>query len=309
MVAMMHGLRRMFVAHNSKSWAHRDEQSTAFASTSTSVSPNIRAASTLHNSPIRENAVLKRGVAIQHERQKEFDVRTQEVDSLKEMVNCDTWFDADKHLKQAQQNNSMPVRVHTHMVLPRLRIHPRSHPALHPAGSPAALPQPAALLRSIPPSIHRQPRILASLTSSAGEGFDVTKSGDARVGLVGIPSVGKSTLLNKLTWTFSEVQIQLQLTIEAQGRYLQMIIEEQQKLGGSIKASEDQKLSDSPPSLDDYPEIMQPSPKKPRIDALSPDSERDTTQPEFESHLIGPWDHGIAFPLEEFKADPTMSKS
>jgi hypothetical protein len=44
MVAMMHGLRRMFMAHNSKSWAHRAEQSTTFASTSTSVSPNIRAA-------------------------------------------------------------------------------------------------------------------------------------------------------------------------------------------------------------------------------------------------------------------------
>lgn len=35
---------------------------------------------------LRENAVLKRGVAIQHERQKEFDVRTQEVDSLKQLV-------------------------------------------------------------------------------------------------------------------------------------------------------------------------------------------------------------------------------
>uniref|UniRef100_A0A251T555 Putative GTP binding domain, P-loop containing nucleoside triphosphate hydrolase n=1 Tax=Helianthus annuus TaxID=4232 RepID=A0A251T555_HELAN len=39
----------------------------------------------------------------------------------------------------------------------------------------------------------------------AGEGFDVTKSGDARVGLVGFPSIGKSTLLHKLTDTFSEV--------------------------------------------------------------------------------------------------------
>mmetsp|Transcript_6790 Transcript_6790/g.9138 ORF Transcript_6790/g.9138 Transcript_6790/m.9138 type:complete len:371 (-) Transcript_6790:356-1468(-) len=35
-------------------------------------------------------------------------------------------------------------------------------------------------------------------------GFDVSKSGDTRVGLVGFPSVGKSTLLTKLTGTFSE---------------------------------------------------------------------------------------------------------
>jgi len=37
-----------------------------------------------------------------------------------------------------------------------------------------------------------------------GAGFDVSKSGDTRVGLVGFPSVGKSTLLTKLTGTFSE---------------------------------------------------------------------------------------------------------
>jgi len=36
-----------------------------------------------------------------------------------------------------------------------------------------------------------------------GEGFDVTKSGDARVGMIGFPSVGKSTLLTKLTGTES----------------------------------------------------------------------------------------------------------
>jgi len=35
----------------------------------------------------------------------------------------------------------------------------------------------------------------------AGEGFDVSKSGDARVGMIGFPSVGKSTLLTKLTNT------------------------------------------------------------------------------------------------------------
>ncbi|PNY27723.1 Uncharacterized protein TCAP_02335 [Tolypocladium capitatum] len=38
-----------------------------------------------------------------------------------------------------------------------------------------------------------------------GSGFDVSKSGDARISLVGFPSVGKSTFLSKVTKTKSEV--------------------------------------------------------------------------------------------------------
>jgi uncharacterized protein len=45
----------------------------------------------------------------------------------------------------------------------------------------------------------------ASSKSGGGgmEGFEVPKTGDCRIGLVGFPSVGKSTLLTKLTGIFS----------------------------------------------------------------------------------------------------------
>lgn len=45
----------------------------------------------------------------------------------------------------------------------------------------------------------------ASSGGKTGEGFDVMKSGDARVALIGFPSVGKSTLLTRLTGTQSIV--------------------------------------------------------------------------------------------------------
>ncbi|THH29728.1 hypothetical protein EUX98_g4463 [Antrodiella citrinella] len=44
----------------------------------------------------------------------------------------------------------------------------------------------------------------AAKSGGGGTGFDVQKSGDARVALIGFPSVGKSTLLSKCTNTQSE---------------------------------------------------------------------------------------------------------
>eukprot|EP00866_Antonospora_locustae_P000122 jgi/Antlo1/122/1067 len=41
--------------------------------------------------------------------------------------------------------------------------------------------------------------------SGTGEGFDVSKTGVARIGFIGFPSVGKSTLMSALTGTYSEV--------------------------------------------------------------------------------------------------------
>eukprot|EP00917_Polyrhabdina_sp_WS-2016_P018843 GHVP01040524.1.p1 GENE.GHVP01040524.1~~GHVP01040524.1.p1 ORF type:complete len:371 (+),score=65.45 GHVP01040524.1:26-1138(+) len=56
-------------------------------------------------------------------------------------------------------------------------------------------------------------KLKGSLMESAGkgggggsnDGFDVSKTGDARIGLIGFPSVGKSTLMTVMTGTFSEV--------------------------------------------------------------------------------------------------------
>lgn len=42
-------------------------------------------------------------------------------------------------------------------------------------------------------------------SGASGEGFDVAKTGDARIGFVGFPSVGKSTLLTNLAGVYSEV--------------------------------------------------------------------------------------------------------
>lgn len=51
---------------------------------------------------------------------------------------------------------------------------------------------------------YRSQLLEPSKKSEKGEGFDVLKSGDARVALIGFPSVGKSTLLSTLTATQSE---------------------------------------------------------------------------------------------------------
>lgn len=68
---------------------------------------------------LQENNILKRAVSIQHERQKEFEERGQEVNQLKQLlaqyqeqlrtleVNN---YALAMHLKQAQQSNSMPGR-------------------------------------------------------------------------------------------------------------------------------------------------------------------------------------------------------
>lgn len=61
------------------------------------------------------------------------------------------------------------------------------------------------LLKAKIAKLKREMLLGSKKTGPAGEGFSVTKSGDARVGMIGFPSVGKSTLLTKLTSTESVV--------------------------------------------------------------------------------------------------------
>ncbi|CAK7345402.1 unnamed protein product [Dovyalis caffra] len=70
---------------------------------------------------IQENTILKRAVSIQHERQKEFEERNQELQQLKQLVSQYqdqlrtlevNNYALTLHLKQAQQGSSIPGRFH-----------------------------------------------------------------------------------------------------------------------------------------------------------------------------------------------------
>nr|KJB66462.1 hypothetical protein B456_010G140800 [Gossypium raimondii] len=70
---------------------------------------------------IQENTVLKRAVAIQHERQKEYQDKNNELEHLKQLVSQYQEqlrtlevnnYALTMHLRQAQQSNSIPGRFH-----------------------------------------------------------------------------------------------------------------------------------------------------------------------------------------------------
>ncbi|OWM71770.1 uncharacterized protein LOC116195824 [Punica granatum] len=70
---------------------------------------------------IQENAILKRAVSIQHERKKEYDDRSQELENLKQLISQYQEqlrtlevnnYALTMHLKQAQQSSSIPGRFH-----------------------------------------------------------------------------------------------------------------------------------------------------------------------------------------------------
>jgi type II secretory pathway pseudopilin PulG len=114
-----------------------------------------------------------------------------------------------------------------------------------------------------------------------------------------------------------QVQKQLQLRIEAQGRYLQMIIEEQQRLGSALPAlSEDNQKPSAPivnaPISDVYLDPSLPALKKTRLaDKTSDLPTHEMTEPELKSDFFGTWDDefhernvaGFVFEGIEFKRE------
>ncbi|KAL7285755.1 hypothetical protein ACG7TL_000864 [Trametes sanguinea] len=80
----------------------------------------------------------------------------------------------------------------------------RSHPPHHTAQKNKATEYHLGLLKAKLARYRAQLLEPTTKSGGAGTGFDVQKSGDARVALIGFPSVGKSTLLSKCTHTQSE---------------------------------------------------------------------------------------------------------
>jgi len=97
-----------------------------------------------------------------------------------------------------------------------------------------------------------------------------------------------------------EVQRQLQMRIEAQGKYLQKIIEEQQKLGGALKASETLPLDEEDkqkPSKSEPPGDASAGPSSPRkkqkVDDVLTEGFATASVPtksDQKNDFVGPWD-------------------
>uniref|UniRef100_A0A2N9FML3 MYB-CC type transcription factor LHEQLE-containing domain-containing protein n=1 Tax=Fagus sylvatica TaxID=28930 RepID=A0A2N9FML3_FAGSY len=99
-----------------------------------------------------------------------------------------------------------------------------------------------------------------------------------------------------------EVQRQLQMRIEAQGKYLQKIIEEQQKLGGALKASETspldeakQKPSESEPHGDGSASSFSPRKKQKVEDGLKDGFTTSSVPPKSDqkNDFDGQWDRDL----------------
>lgn len=123
--------------------------------------------------------------------------------------------DKIKEIEEEMARTQVRTRTRTHTQLDLLFLlraaASRTPPARSPAPPPFALAQKnkaterhlGALKAKL--AKYRAELIEGSKTSSAkGEGFDVAKVGNARVSMIGFPSVGKSTLLSKVTDTQSE---------------------------------------------------------------------------------------------------------